>query len=279
MATTTALEVKPITPAVGAVDEWGGSAGPRLSDRRGDCIRRCSSTVPCSSVTRSFPASETLEFMARFGTPCMDPFAAIERAGATRSDGHRHDHQADRPCDRGVAHRLITRSCSGELHLVAARRTPARGWRHLLGEHVRGVRRAVASRCAPCSTGSARCIRRTRCCRSWREPTTAASTKECATSIRWFECTPRPGARRCSSTSCGPRASSNLEPDGERQPAGDFSSSTSSRRSSPCGGSWRLGDIVLWDNRAFQHYAVNDYEGTRVLQKSLVAGDRPYGPR
>jgi alpha-ketoglutarate-dependent taurine dioxygenase len=42
---------------------------------------------------------------------------------------------------------------------------------------------------------------------------------------------------------------------------------------------WRLGDVAVWDNRAFQHYAVNDYEGTRVLQKSLVAGDRPYGPR
>jgi taurine dioxygenase len=42
---------------------------------------------------------------------------------------------------------------------------------------------------------------------------------------------------------------------------------------------WRLGDIVVWDNQAFQHYAVNDYEGTRVLQKSLVAGERPYGPQ
>ena len=26
------------------------------------------------------------------------------------------------------------------------------------------------------------------------------------------------------------------------------------------------------------YLAVNDYEGTRVMQKSLVAGDRPYGP-
>jgi alpha-ketoglutarate-dependent taurine dioxygenase len=42
---------------------------------------------------------------------------------------------------------------------------------------------------------------------------------------------------------------------------------------------WRLGDVAVWDNRAFQHYAVNDYDGTRVLQKSLIAGDRPYGPR
>ncbi|MCW1430739.1 TauD/TfdA dioxygenase family protein [Novosphingobium sp. JCM 18896] len=41
---------------------------------------------------------------------------------------------------------------------------------------------------------------------------------------------------------------------------------------------WRVNDIVLWDNRAFQHYAVMDYEGNRVLQKSYVQGDRPRGP-
>jgi taurine dioxygenase len=42
---------------------------------------------------------------------------------------------------------------------------------------------------------------------------------------------------------------------------------------------WRVGDLVLWDNRSFQHYAVRDYEGLRVLQKAYVRGDRPYGPR
>ena len=31
--------------------------------------------------------------------------------------------------------------------------------------------------------------------------------------------------------------------------------------------------------RLADYVAVNDYEGTRVMQKSLVAGDRPYGPR
>jgi taurine dioxygenase len=41
---------------------------------------------------------------------------------------------------------------------------------------------------------------------------------------------------------------------------------------------WQVNDLALWDNRAFQHYAVRDYEGKRVLQKSLVQGDRPYGP-
>jgi alpha-ketoglutarate-dependent taurine dioxygenase len=41
---------------------------------------------------------------------------------------------------------------------------------------------------------------------------------------------------------------------------------------------WQVNDLALWDNRAFQHYAVNDYRETRVMQKSLLAGDRPYGP-
>jgi alpha-ketoglutarate-dependent taurine dioxygenase len=41
---------------------------------------------------------------------------------------------------------------------------------------------------------------------------------------------------------------------------------------------WRPNDLALWDNRSFQHYAVNDYTEHRVMQKSLLAGDRPYGP-
>jgi taurine dioxygenase len=42
---------------------------------------------------------------------------------------------------------------------------------------------------------------------------------------------------------------------------------------------WRVGDLALWDNRSFQHYAVRDYRGDRVLQKAYVQGDRPRGPR
>jgi taurine dioxygenase len=41
---------------------------------------------------------------------------------------------------------------------------------------------------------------------------------------------------------------------------------------------WQANDLALWDNRAFQHYAVRDYEGNRVLQKGYVKGDRPVGP-
>jgi alpha-ketoglutarate-dependent taurine dioxygenase len=41
---------------------------------------------------------------------------------------------------------------------------------------------------------------------------------------------------------------------------------------------WRANDLALWDNMAFQHYAVRDYEGNRVLQKGYVKGERPVGP-
>jgi taurine dioxygenase len=41
---------------------------------------------------------------------------------------------------------------------------------------------------------------------------------------------------------------------------------------------WQANDLALWDNMAFQHYAVRDYTGNRVLQKAYVKGERPVGP-
>jgi taurine dioxygenase len=41
---------------------------------------------------------------------------------------------------------------------------------------------------------------------------------------------------------------------------------------------WQVNDLALWDNMAFQHYAVRDYAGNRVLQKAYVNGERPVGP-
>lgn len=39
---------------------------------------------------------------------------------------------------------------------------------------------------------------------------------------------------------------------------------------------WREGDVAIWDNRATQHYAVNDYEDQhRVVRRATITGDVP----
>ncbi|GGC92506.1 TauD/TfdA dioxygenase family protein [Chelatococcus reniformis] len=39
---------------------------------------------------------------------------------------------------------------------------------------------------------------------------------------------------------------------------------------------WQAGDVAIWDNRATQHYAVNDYgEQHRVVRRATVDGDVP----
>jgi taurine dioxygenase len=39
---------------------------------------------------------------------------------------------------------------------------------------------------------------------------------------------------------------------------------------------WAAGSIAFWDNRATQHYAVNDYfPQRRVMERAAILGDRP----
>lgn len=40
---------------------------------------------------------------------------------------------------------------------------------------------------------------------------------------------------------------------------------------------WSEGTIAMWDNRATQHYVLNDFEGERIIQRVTVMGDRPEG--
>ncbi|WP_280399888.1 TauD/TfdA dioxygenase family protein [Nocardia carnea] len=41
---------------------------------------------------------------------------------------------------------------------------------------------------------------------------------------------------------------------------------------------WQLGDVAIWDNRATQHYAINDYDNQpRRLTRITLAGDIPVG--
>ena len=39
---------------------------------------------------------------------------------------------------------------------------------------------------------------------------------------------------------------------------------------------WQTGDVAIWDNRATQHYAVNDYgDQHRVVRRATIDGDVP----
>ncbi|TVS09340.1 MAG: taurine dioxygenase [Gammaproteobacteria bacterium] len=40
---------------------------------------------------------------------------------------------------------------------------------------------------------------------------------------------------------------------------------------------WHENTIAMWDNRATQHFVLNDFEGERVIQRVTVMGDRPQG--
>jgi taurine dioxygenase len=41
---------------------------------------------------------------------------------------------------------------------------------------------------------------------------------------------------------------------------------------------WKTGTVAVWDNRCAQHLAVPDYRERRVMHRTMVAGDRPFGP-
>jgi len=41
---------------------------------------------------------------------------------------------------------------------------------------------------------------------------------------------------------------------------------------------WQAGEVAIWDNRATQHYAVNDYGAqARIMRRMTLAGDIPVG--
>ncbi len=62
----------------------------------------------------------------------------------------------------------------------------------------------------------------------------------------------------------------------ESAPILDYLYAHQTRAEFTCRFRWRVGSLAFWDNRAAQHYPLNDYHGfRRAMQRITLAGDRP----
>ncbi len=40
---------------------------------------------------------------------------------------------------------------------------------------------------------------------------------------------------------------------------------------------WKVNSVAFWDNRCAQHCAISDYNERRLMQRTMILGDRPFG--
>lgn len=65
----------------------------------------------------------------------------------------------------------------------------------------------------------------------------------------------------------------------ESKPLLDFLYQHVSHPGFTCRFRWKKGSLAMWDNRATQHFALNDYQGfRREMHRVQIGGERPYGP-
>ena len=65
----------------------------------------------------------------------------------------------------------------------------------------------------------------------------------------------------------------------ESQPILDYIYARATRHENIYRHSWRIGDVLIWDNRCTMHYAVVDYDDDRYMHRTTVIGEQPLGDR
>ncbi len=276
MATTTVLKVEPVTPAVGAVIE-----GIDLRTPEPEAVAAIRQAMLEHGVVffrdQELSREQLLEFMAHFGTPCMDPFAVVEQpvpAEATIVD------MTTKPTARATAVWHIDSSLAATpasfISLRPIELPPSGGdtcWASMyaaydaLSDPMRNFLDGLtavhsAFKVLPLMAGA-------------DYPNLDEDMRNVHPVVRVH---PETGRKALFVDELWTEQIMELAP-AESDNLLAFLYEHIKTPLFTMRWRWRLGDVAVWDNRAFQHYAVNDYDGTRVLQKSLVAGDRPYGPR
>ena len=64
---------------------------------------------------------------------------------------------------------------------------------------------------------------------------------------------------------------------GESNALLEYLTSFSEQPQFTCRYRWTPGAIGIWDNRVTQHYAINDYDDVRRIERVTIVGDRPTG--
>ena len=87
--------------------------------------------------------------------------------------------------------------------------------------------------------------------------------------------TPRPGARRCYVNFAHTLRFEGMTED-ESAPLLGYLFAHQIQPEFTCRFRWQPGSLAFWDNRATQHYPLNDYHGhRRVMHRVTLVGDRP----
>ena len=93
-------------------------------------------------------------------------------------------------------------------------------------------------------------------------------------SIPWFASIPKPASGRWCSAISSQRFVG--LPKYDSQKLFDLFQSHITAPENTVRWNWRQGDVVIWDNRATQHYAVNDYgDQHRIVRRATIDGDVP----